>query len=300
MKLGKLKTTLFAAAGALLMGCATAPAEPQFPPGPALFVARDADSTMYLFGTLHIRRSGAPWGGAQAQAGLAEAAEVWTEMLISPETDAQTQSLAIQHGMAEEGRPLSSYFSAEENARIAATAQRLGLQMQMLERMKPWLVGVTLSVMPMLQAGYDPAQGADRLIDAYADQHGKTQRSFETAEEQIRMLAGFSDEVQRQMVLEALDEIDEGGTQMETMATAWETGDLATLERMVVTEFRTEYPEFYEKLLADRNDAWVETLDAELRGAGVDFVAVGAGHMLGEDGVVAQLRARGYTVERVE
>ncbi|GIK50525.1 MAG: TraB/GumN family protein [Hyphomonadaceae bacterium] len=292
---------LCAALAALaLAACATAPQEQQFAPNPALFVARDADSTMYLFGTLHIRRPGAPWGGARAQAGLAEAEEVWTEMPISPETDQQAQRLAIQYGAAEPGRPLSSYFSAEENARIAEAAQRLGLQAQALEPMKPWLAGLTLSIMPMLQAGYDPQQGADRLIDAYADEHGKIQRAFETAEQQIRMLAGFSEEVQREMVLQTLDEVEAGGALMDAMAAAWETGDLATLERLVVSDMKAEYPDFYRGLLADRNDAWVEVLDRELQGAGVDFVAVGAAHMLGEDGVIAQLRALGYSVERVE
>lgn len=289
-----------ALAALALAACASAPREPQFPPGPALFVARDADSTMYLFGTLHIRRPGAPWGGARAQAGLAEAGDVWTELIISPETDAETQLLALRHGMADPGRPLSSYFSSEENVRIGTVAQRLSLQPQMLDAMKPWLAGVTLALLPMIQAGYDPSAGADRLIDAYGDANGKTMRAFETAEQQIQMLAGLSEDVQRQMLLEALDEAESGTGPIETMAAAWESGDLATLERMVVTEMRAEYPDFYQVLLVDRNNAWVEVLVRELDSTGVDFVAVGAGHMLGEDGVVAQLRRRGYTVERVE
>jgi uncharacterized protein YbaP (TraB family) len=102
------------------------------------------------------------------------------------------------------------------------------------------------------------------------------------------------------MVLEALEEADAGGPMMESMATAWQTGDMRTLERLVVTDMRDDYAEFYQVLLADRNDAWVEVLDRELQGAGVDFVAVGAGHVIGPEGLVAQLRARGYTVERVE
>lgn len=298
------KTTAIAAF-ALLMGCAssdaqTAEATQQFAPGPALFVARDADSTMYLFGTMHLRRPGGEWGGPIARAGIAEASEVWTELEISPEVEAQGQSLAVQYGLAEPGRPLSSYFSAEENARIAAVAQRYGIQAAQLEQFRPWLAGLTFSILPMMQAGYDPNAGADRLIDAYGDANGKTMRWFETAEQQIQWLAGFSDDIQRQMLLEAVDEAETGAELMNQMATAWETGDLATLERLVVTDMRDEYPEFYQVLLADRNDRWVETLTQELNGSGVDFVAVGAGHMLGEDGVVAQLRARGFTVERVE
>lgn len=308
MKRSDFKHTLFVAAAVLLLGCAngtsgragSVAAEPQFPPGPALFVARDADSTMYLFGTLHLRRPGTPWGGARAQAGVAEAEEIWTELLISPESDAQTQQLAVQLGMAPADRPLSSWLTPEQNARLAAVAQGLGVQPQMLEPMRPWLAGITLSVLPMMRAGYDPSAGADRQIDAFGDANGKRMRAFETAAEQVGLLANFSEEVQRQMLLEAIDEVEKGPAQMERMTTAWETGDLATLEQMVIDEVRLEYPAFYEVLLANRNDAWVVTLKQELEGSGVDFVAVGAGHMLGEDGLVAQLRAAGYAVERVE
>jgi uncharacterized protein YbaP (TraB family) len=283
-----------------LAACASESDESRFAPGPALFVARDADSTMYLFGTLHIRRPDAPWGGARAQAALAETTDVWTELIIAPETDAQIQALTLQYGLAAPGRPLSSYFTSEENARINVAAQRLGVEPRMLETMRPWLAGITLAILPMIQAGYDPEAGADRLIDAYGDANGKTMRAFESPEAQIRMLADLSDEVQRQMLLEAVDEAEQGSAEVEAMAAAWQSGDLATLERMVVSEMRAEYPEFYQVLLVERNNAWVEVLTRELEGAGVDFVAVGAGHMLGEDGVIAQLRARGYRVERLE
>lgn len=308
MKRIELKAMLVAAA-ALLAACASSArhetasdvaAEPQFPPGPALFVARDDDSTMYLFGTLHLRRPGTPWGGPRAQAGIAEAEEIWTEMLISPETDAQAQQLALRYGAAAEGQPLSSHLSAEENARLSAVLQGLGVPPTAFEGLRPWLAAVTLALLPSVRAGFDPAAGADRQIDAYGDANGKTMRAFETAEQQLAMLAGFSDDVQRQMLLESIEEAEKGAPAIEALATAWETGDLATLEQMVVTDMRSEYPAAYEVLLADRNDAWMVTLLQELEGSGVDFVAVGAGHMLGEDGLIAQLRAAGYTVERVE
>jgi len=299
-----IRKMIAACAALALSACASSAPEQEGAaertPSPALYVVRDADSTMYLFGTIHLRRPGTPWGGPQAQAGLAEASEVWTELEISPNTDSQMQGLVGRYGLAEAGRPLSSYFSAEENTRIVATAQALGLQPQMVEAMKPWLVGITFQVMQMMQAGYDPAAGADRQIDAFADANGKTARWFETAEEQIQMLAGMSPELQRQMLLEAVDEAEAGAALMERMATAWATGDVDTLEQLIVTDMRSEYPEFYEVLLADRNDRWMTVLHQELQGSGVDFVAVGAGHMVGEDGLVTQLRALGYTVERVE
>lgn len=292
---------IFTAFAALaLVACASTSSEPTFPPGQALYVVRDANSTIYLFGTLHIRRPNEQWGGPRAQAGLAEASEFWTEMDVSPATQAQMQGLIVRYGLAQPGRPLSSFFSEEENARISETARELGLPPEGLNMFQPWLAGLTIQIMQMMQGGFDAEAGADRMIDEWARANGKTPRWFETAEQQIQMMAGMSADVQRQMVLEAIDEADAGSEMMDRMATAWETGDLVTLERLVVRDMEREYPEMYQVLLVNRNNAWVETLHQELQGSGVDFVAVGMGHVIGDDGLVAQLRARGYSVERVE
>lgn len=282
----------------VLIACAPATAtSEQF--SPALFVARDADSTLYLFGTVHLRRPGGPWGGADAQIALAQADEVWTEVEITPDADARAQAMMSERGTAPADRPLSSWLTEEENARLQALTQRLGVPMQMIEPMQPWLAALTLSVLPMMQAGYDPNAGVDRAVDAAADASGKRRRAFETIEDQIDFLSSFSPELQREMLLDAIDEAEKGPTQFDPMLVAWEQGDLDTLESFVIDDMRKEYPELYDVLFVRRNAAWMEVLMRELEGSGVDFVAVGAGHLLGEHGLVAQLRARGVTVTRV-
>lgn len=287
---------LTALAAAVLVGCASS-GEPAS--GPALFVARDADSTLYIYGTIHLRKSGAPWGSAAVDAALASAEEIWTEIEISPESDARTQQLAMQAGLAPAGRPLSSWLSAEENERLRATALRLGLQGQALEPMQPWLASLTLSVLPMMRAGYDPNAGVDRSVDSFGDTHGKTMRHFETPEEQIGFFANMSPELQRQMLLEAIDEVERGAASLDELSAGWEAGDLRAIERLAVDEFKGEYPAVYEVMLVNRNRAWAEILTHEMEGSGIDFVAVGAAHLVGEDGLVALLRARGVRVERV-
>jgi uncharacterized protein YbaP (TraB family) len=169
----------------------------------------------------------------------------------------------------------------------------------MIEAMQPWLAAITLSVLPMIQAGYDPNAGVDREIDAAAEAAGKRMRAFETIEEQIGFLSGFSPEMQRQMLLDAIAETEKGPSQLDALSVAWEQGDLEVLEEYVIDDMREEYPELYDVLFVRRNAAWMEMLMRELGGAGVDFVAVGTGHLLGEHGLVAQLRARGVQVERV-
>jgi hypothetical protein len=259
-----------------------------------LFVARDADSRLYLFGTVHIRRPGADWGGANAHAALAEADEVWTELEITPDVQARASALVLQRGMLPEGQTLSSLLRPEENGRLRAMTKRLGVPSAMFERMQPWLAAITLSLLPMQQAGYQSGAGVDEAVDAAADAMGKRRRAFETIEQQIGFLADLSPELQRQMLVETLSSTPEGANEFEALSNAWERGDIEALEGAVIDDMRDQYPEAYDVMFVERNNAWIETLMRELDGAGVDFVAVGAGHMLGEHGLVAQLRARGF------
>jgi uncharacterized protein len=293
-----MKLLRSALAALLLLWAAPASAQTK-PITPALFVARDADSTLYLFGTVHVRRPGASWGGADAEAALAEAEEVWTEVEIGGEVEARAQALMLERGRAPADRPLSSWLNAEENARLNALTARLGVPPQVLDTMQPWLAALMLSMLPMMQAGYDPNAGVDRAVDAAADAAGKHMRALETIEDQIAFLSGFSPEMQRLMLLDAIAEAEKGPQQIDALSLAWERGDLDVIEQFVIDDMREQYPELYEVLFVRRNNAWMETLMRELDGAGVDFVAVGTGHLLGAHGLVAQLRARGVSVERV-
>jgi hypothetical protein len=165
--------------------------------------------------------------------------------------------------------------------------------------MQPWRAALVLSFLPIVRAGYDPASGVDRDIDAYGDAHAKHMHGFETIDQQLGFLANLSPELQRQMLLESIDEANEGPKMIAEMTRAWERADLTTLERDVVSDTRDQYPQLYDVLFKQRNAAWVEVLAQHMQGAGVEFVAVGAGHLLGREGLVAQLRARGFNVERV-
>jgi uncharacterized protein YbaP (TraB family) len=254
---------------------------------------------MYLYGTVHVRPRGADWGNARVRAAIDESSEIWTELMMNPEADHQIRVMAQQLGTAEAGRPLSSWLTPEENASLNAVTTRLGFPQGALEGYKPWLAALTLTVAPLVGAGYDPDSGVDRSIDAYGDAAAKTMRALETAEQQLTFFANLSPEVQREMLQEAIAESEDLPAMIGEMSTAWERGNEEALSQAVVEETRTDYPELYQTLFLDRNNAWMTTLTQEMAGSGVDFVAVGAGHIISSDGLVAQFRARGYRVERV-
>ena len=162
------------------------------------------------------------------------------------------------------------------------------------------MAALTLTIVPILQAGYSPTSGVDRNVDAYGDANGKAMRFFETAVQQLGFFSNLSEEAQRQFLRESITEAERGPVLINQLTAAWDRGDMESLEGVIIDDTRENYPEVYQALFVARNDAWMETLVREMQGSGVDFVAVGAGHMLGEDGLVEQFRARGFTVERVE
>lgn len=267
-------------------------------PQPALWAVRDADSTLYLYGTIHMRKQGAAWGGPAAEKALAEAAEVWTEVEIDPARDAELAPVVARYGL-DGSRTLSSQLSPARAKQLRDVAASLGLPMATVEQMRPWYAGLTFSILPMMRAGYDPAAGVDRNVDRVAEAAGKRMRWFETGEEQIRFLAGFDDALQVEMLEDTLDEVAKGPAVLERMERAWEVGDDRTLANEMVAELARDFPELYDVILKRRNAAWVEVLSREMAGAGVDFVAVGAAHLVGPDSVQAMMQARGFRVERV-
>lgn len=297
-----MKSMLGMFAGLLALcvaSCAQAPAaQEEGAITPLLYVVRDRDSTMYLYGTVHVRPRGADWGNARVRAAIDESSEIWTELLMNPEADQQIQVMAQRLGTAEPGHPLSSWLTPEENTSLNAVSTRLGFPQGALEGYKPWLAALTLTVAPLVRAGYDPNSGVDRSIDAYADGANKTMRALETAEQQLTFFANLSPEIQREMLQEAIAESEDLPAMIGEMSRAWERGDETALSHAVVEETQTDYPELYQILFLERNNAWMTTLTHEMEGSGVDFVAVGAGHIIGRDGLVAQFRARGYRVER--
>lgn len=268
-------------------------------PQQALWVMRDADSTIYLYGTIHLRKAGADWGGPAAKAALAEAQEVWTELEIDPAKEAQMQGLVMQFGI-DPARKLSDRIDPAQKPALEAAAKALGAPLANLEPMKPWLASLTFQIAPMLQAGYTPDSGVDRQIDTASEAAGKKMRWFETASEQLQFLAGLSEPVQLQMLYESLGDLSRGPQMLKQMEALWETGDADGLYALTGPEMRSQYPELYDVILTQRNKRWADVLATEMQGSGVDFVAVGALHLLGEDSVQTYLERKGFKVERVK
>ena len=264
---------------------------------PALWVVKDADTTIYLFGTVHLLPNDTDWRYPALDKALAASDSLTIE--LTEEDPARMQALVLQYGL-DPGHPLSDKLSAAENATLAKAAQTVGVPggVNTLRMMRPWLAGLTLAVAPLLKAGMDPAHGVDKLLKAQMQAAGKPVDGLETAEQQIRFLADLPADVELDFLRSTLRDVDKGSTELTTLIDAWKNGDVATIGRIEDEDLARQAPALYQRLLVQRNQAWATKITAMLQQPGTVFIAVGAAHLAGPDSVQAQLRKLGVEAAR--
>jgi uncharacterized protein len=265
---------------------------------PALWVIKDKDSTIYLFGTVHVLRPETQWRTPKLDGALKASSELVTEV-AGADDPAVMQPLVIQYGI-DRATPLSKKLSPADWDKAEGYAAEMGLPPAAFDGLRPWMASVTLALGPMLKAGFDPKKGVEQVLTAQAKAAGQSLGSLETPEQQIRFFADLSPKDEIDLLESTLDEVDEGPAKLDALVNAWAAGDLKALEAEFVTEMRGKYPPLYESLIVARNTAWAGQLKARLDGKGVSFIAVGAGHLVGPDSVQAQLAKLGIKATRIQ
>jgi uncharacterized protein YbaP (TraB family) len=265
---------------------------------PSLWAIKDKDSTIYLFGTVHVLKPQTQWRSAKITKAFTDADDVVME-IEQPDDPKAMQPLMLQYGI-DRTTPLSSKLRPETYRKLQAAAQGMGFPAQAIDVMRPWLAALTVSLTPLLQAGYDPESGVEKLLTKEAKAAGKPISAFETAEQQVRFFADMTPDQERELLESTLDDVDEGPAKVDALVTAWAAGDQAELNRQMIDEMRRDYPDVYKLLLVERNQDWARQLKTKLAGSGVSFVAVGAGHLTGPDSLQAQLAKLGIKARVVE
>jgi uncharacterized protein YbaP (TraB family) len=197
-----------------------------------------------------------------------------------------------------DGQTLRTVLDAATFKQVEAKANAAQLPLALVERMKPWLVSMLLVVPELTRAGFDPAHGLDRHYYDRAKAAGRPVRGLETAAYQVDRLNGLPLPVQVEMLKATLDDVEAQVASVETIVTAWRSGDLATLDKLLLQSFR-DSPAIYERLLVERNRNWVPQIAQCEAEPSPCLVVVGGAHLLGPDGVVALLGAAGFTLAQM-
>ncbi len=277
-------------------------------PVPLLWKVSDSDNAVYLLGSFHLLKPGDYPLARDVDMALADADKVVFEI---PPEELGSPALGLQMAQAalrSDGTVLDSQLPGETLQSLAtwmeANADRLrALQLtpQAMQMFEPWFAGMMVAIVEMGKAGLDPSLGLDAHLAQRAVQAGKATGGLESGAEQIAFLDGMDADEQVQFLQEALAGAERGTAEIEKLHAAWRRGDADTLWATMAVAMREQFPKLYYRINVARNDAWVERLEGKLQRPGTDdtLVVVGALHLLGEDGVVEKLRARGYEVERI-
>ena len=279
------------AAGAI---AATAPALAwAYPADAAMWAVRDGRAKVFLFGDNPSLRT--PWRSARFDAALTESAVFWKE---TPDAGPGASAPFMAKGI-DPARPLASWLTPKDLARVGAAAMSVGLAPVLLARLHPWLAGVFLDSSFRSHSGFKPEYGPESQLIAAAKAAGKPVHSeFPDEASVVDYFATFSPAAERGELLRAVDDIEAGPDAAQRDAEAWAIGDQRPdLQR--VLQIRSVYPEYYQAILVARNRRWAPRVRAMLDGGGTSFVLVGGDHLVGPDSVLAQLMATGMTARRV-
>ena len=197
-----------------------------------------------------------------------------------------------------DGQTLRSVLDPATFAQVEAKAATAGFPIALVERMKPWLVSMLLVVPELSRAGFDPSQGLDRHYYERARAAGRTVRGLETAAYQVERLNGLPLPVQVDMLKATLDDVEAQVESVETIVNAWRSGDLDTLDKLLLQSFR-DNPAIYQRLLVDRNRNWIPLIADCAAEPTPCLVVVGGAHLLGPDGLVTLLSAAGFTLAQM-
>ncbi|WP_144243855.1 TraB/GumN family protein [Sphingopyxis sp. MWB1] len=265
---------------------------------PALWAVKDADTTIYLFGTIHVLKPGLGWFDEAVKDAFDKSDELVLELVL-PENPAEVAQKMMPLAIDQTGTPLSSLLSDEERAAYAAMLAKFGVAPQQFDMFKPWFVGVTLTTMPLPQLGYNPEEGVEKKLTAFAKSAGKPVSGLETVEEQLGYFDNLPQADQLSFLNGVVRDLDKMGPMLDTLVTQWSAGDPEGLAE-TMNESMKESPKLTEILLWNRNHRWAEQIEEKLEQPGTFFVAVGAGHLAGEKSVQDYLAERGLTAERID
>jgi len=286
---GRLFGRLIALIGLFMFAMPSARADP------ALWVVKSQSATVYLFGTLHVLPKTLTWMDPAIESALASSSELWTEADISDLKDAVS---AIRHyGIAAPGET-ESLLPDGYRSRYHQQITQTHVSPMVFDHARPWLAEILLSTSAMQRQSV--VQGVEPTLLAYAHAHNMSTPTFETMDQQFALMADMPQSAQLASLEDAIDEFDQVGPIFGELVGAWKAGDEAKMDKLVNQGMRAKSEIVWTEIILRRNERFAEKIGDRLQGAGTVFVAVGAGHMCGSDGVPALLHRRGFVVTRLQ
>jgi uncharacterized protein YbaP (TraB family) len=266
---------------------------------PALWVVRDADTTIYLFGTIHLL-DGRTWFNDEVKTAFDASRELVLEARL-PEDQAALAATMMRYATDTTGRTISSRLTPAQNAALNRLLGRLGVPAGAFDRFEPWFVSLTLTAVLAQELGISADNGPETILTRAAQGRSIPIGELEGMEHQLRIFDQMPEALQVTQLTQTLDEFETADDKLGPMLAAWSAGDTERLGALIndTQGANADARALYRIIFTDRNAAWAGWIHRRMAQPGTVFIAVGAGHLAGNDSVQAALRARGIQSMRV-
>lgn len=265
----------------------------------SLWRVRHNGTTAYIGGTCHVLRSSDyPLPKAFEQA-YAKAGLLVFETDIDKFNSPETQALILKNAFYTRDKSLESALSPRVYQMLKKAWGASGMPAAAMNRFRPGMAVLTLVAIEFQKVGVTQT-GVDLHFHQKAAADEKKIEWFEEVSEQIKFLVEMGEGNEDAFVEHSLKDIDLVKTMIDPLIDAWKAGDERKLEDLFVADFKKKYPKLYKTMMVDRNNQWLPEIEKYLATPETEMVLVGVGHLVGDDGVIHQLRKRGYSVAKVQ
>jgi uncharacterized protein YbaP (TraB family) len=289
-----------AAAALALLGLPVAlPAKAPQQARPALWSVSDADTTIYLFGTIHLLPEKADWRSDAFNRAVDGSQELIVETKVDDKDPTKIlgalASLAFSKGLP----PLKDRVPKDKQAALEAAVKRSGFPPAALDQMETWAVAVMLLGGQFNELDLKVDQGVEMVLKSEFDGRGKSVGELETNVEQFSFFDRLSEKSQRELLDGAIEPGKEVREEFSAMIRAWSSGDVKTIGKAFNRDLASS-PELAQTLIFQRNANWAKWIEQRMAKPGTVMVAVGAGHLAGDKSVIDLLQRQGVTVHRIQ
>ena len=292
---------LFAPIAALLAltGASAIQARPLQAASPALWAVSDADTTIYLFGTIHVLPENYQWRTEKFNDAIARSQQLMLETIVDQSNPQQLMSTFAGMGFAKGLPPLTERVAADKRAALTTAMQRCGLQGKYVDQMKTWAAAFMLLNCQFRDLGVTGTEGVENVLREHFIGSGKPIGELESNALQLSFFDKLPEPDQRALLEGSIEQPADMSKEFDSMLKAWAKGDVEQISRTFDQEL-TGSPELKDVLIKRRNANWSKWIEQRMAQPGAVMIAVGAGHLAGPDSVISLLKKDGYRVTRLQ
>jgi uncharacterized protein len=257
-----------------------------------------AHNTVYLAESVHLLKPGDSTLPGAFWRAYDDSSQLVMEMDLAKLDTSSVTAWMMEHGRYPEGESMPQALGAERFAKLVTQATALGLPLEQLAILRPWVAALTLTDLMYLQLGYDPQSGVEEQLVARTVQDHRPTAGLETLDDELGQLEHMSAEDQARFLELTLHDLKDAGSDIDQMLSAWRTGNSTELAAQLSDSYN-QFPELYRALVSERNQRWLPQIKAFLASDHNVLIVVGALHVVGKGGLLDLLRSAGVVATPV-